>query len=352
MDTLHKTVDLFHNIQIQILETDNFYFCCLSTAGAKCTTPLPWYVSCENLLAKNAMKVLVAFAAFLILLLNAASIALHIFGIIKRQRKVVFASTVLGVNITDFMYGIYLVGLWCANLYFEGNYVFQESCWRSSILCFILCGVILVFSFASPAMMCFLSHSRLTMVSDPFQAMSQSFGKTLRYILLICSICIAAGVFFVVLLWTQKLEIPTFLCSPFIDPTHSSLIIDIITYFTVVLQLLSVCLMSFSYIHLVKYVIKSKVQTGLKDSKFTKSYLNLAIQLVAVTGSNILCFIPSGSVYIISSQRETFPIDLLVWTSIVVLPINPLVNPIIFCTTELRATLKSVESHRKKLDQL
>ena len=66
------------------------------------------------------------------------------------------------------------------------------------------------------------------------------------------------------------------------------------------------------------------------------SNLALIIQLILITTSNILCWFPASCVYISAMFLSTYPIDIVIWTTVIVLPINSIVNPSIFILTNVK----------------
>ena len=83
----------------------------------------------------------------------------------------------------------------------------------------------------------------------------------------------------------------------------------------------------------------------LEDQILEVSDSILIIQLVVITVSNIICWFPSNSIYITAMFSSTYPISLLIWTTVIGLPINSLINPLTFIGVLLRQQIK----HRKKV---
>ena len=66
----------------------------------------------------------------------------------------------------------------------------------------------------------------------------------------------------------------------------------------------------------------------------------LIIQIIIITASNILCWIPSGIIYLISMFMKQYPIEMVIWTTIAVTPVNSIINPIVFVVTTIRKMVK------------
>ena len=65
------------------------------------------------------------------------------------------------------------------------------------------------------------------------------------------------------------------------------------------------------------------------------------IQIFIVTVSNILCWIPSGIIYLVALFLKKYPVNLIIWSTIAVTPINSVINPVVFIVANFR-------SHKRK----
>ena len=140
--------------------------------------------------------------------------------------------------------------------------------------------------------------------------------------------------------------LPVSLCLPFIDPLGSSNILKVITWFVIISQTLSSLSMIFMHLKLVFYLQSS--QETIKEARSKKlSFLPLILQLVLITFSNILCWFPTNCVYISTMFLSRYPTDLIYWITIVGLPLNSVVNPLIFSFVAVR---KIILEHRTKPD--
>ena len=128
-------------------------------------------------------------------------------------------------------------------------------------------------------------------------------------------------------------QLPTSLCSPFIDPSNSILLIKVITIGIGILQLGTSILICLIYCLLVKNLIKTQ-QTLNRSVSFNK--FNLITQVLIVTSSNLICWIPSNIIYISTLFMLKYPTDLLIWTTIAVTPINSITNPLVFVVSTLK----------------
>ena len=123
--------------------------------------------------------------------------------------------------------------------------------------------------------------------------------------------------------------VPLCICSPFVDPTNSITLIKAFAWLSVILQVILIIFILVSYILVVKELMKSQEVIWNLMSKIS-SNVSLIIQLIIITGSNILCQTPSSMIYTLSMFMDMNPIDMIIWTTVAITPINSIINPIVF----------------------
>lgn len=130
-------------------------------------------------------------------------------------------------------------------------------------------------------------------------------------------------------------SIPFMTCSPFIDPSKSVVWVDIITWIATIFQLtISVVIISLYTLMVTKLYQSNK---NMQKSK-KQSNVSTVIQVVVVCVSNIICWTPSGILFLVSLHLEKYPIGMVIWTTVAVIPINSGVNPSVFLVQIARKT--------------
>ena len=336
-NSLHylKTIT-FHLPKLLVLKTENFRLCCFISDKAKCTSQIPWFISCENILSNKAIKITFYCVSSLIILLNIISILLQVIIFEKNIKKNSSFGIIIGaVNISDLMLSIPLCILWSADLYYRGFYIMNDIDWRSGILCFIVFGMNINFHLMSPLLFLFMSFSRLMVVSHPLDSKFKNSIYVLKYVLSIFTLSIIMSIVTTIIVKTIYESVPMQFCSPFIDLSNSLALLNIISWFIAILQIVAVIIIIVIYCLLLKDLKYSQQKMKESVSKKT-SYVGLTVQIIVVTGSNLLCWIPSSIIYLVSNFLNNYPIEMIMWTIIAVVPINCIVNPIVFIVTTLR----------------
>ena len=71
---------------------------------------------------------------------------------LKKQRKINqnFQIKVIGLNFSDILCGIYLLGIWISDMILKGVYLINQDLWKSNSLCFTSLCLVLWFTAIKP----------------------------------------------------------------------------------------------------------------------------------------------------------------------------------------------------------
>ncbi len=134
-------------------------------------------------------------------------------------------------------------------------------------------------------------------------------------------------------------KLTTSLCLPFVDTTGSVMVIVVTTWVIIFSQVATSIIIS--VLHVVLFVSLKESQKSVRRSSGDTSNSSVIIQLVIATSSNILCWFPADGIYLAAMFLPAYPVDLIVWTTVLVLPFNSVINPIVFLSSALRKHFKS-----------
>ncbi len=182
-----------------------------------------------------------------------------------------------------------------------------------------------------------MSLSRLMVVMHPMDTRFKMKGFIWNCILFLVTLTFFfTSVFSLVSHFVMK-EVPMSLCSPFIDLTGNNIPINVATFAVTTYQIAAIIFMSITYSLLIKELRKSQSNmaelTGRKINNFW-----LIFQLFCVILTNIVCWIPTDAVYLMSVFKPQYPILLVVLITIVLMPLNSVINPIIFMVSTKRSS--------------
>ena len=249
-----------------------------------------------------------------------------------------YSVLVVGVNSSDILCGIYLIIVFAADTTLTGTFAAREHLWRSGIVCMTAFTMVLWFTLLTESVLFLLSFSRVMLVVNPFDTKFKHvrFITTVLCFLILFSLFIAIVIvsFYV----SKEIYIPTSLCLPFIDPTGKVLMIKIITWFTVITQLFtSLSILAMNILFLLKV---QKSRQLLSKNQTHNADTSLIVQLIIIITSNILCWFSTNTVYIVAMFVPTYPVNLIIWMTVLGLPINSIINPLIFSIVHCRKRLQ------------
>ena len=297
LDINHRAFD---GLQINLISTMDYYICCMVSINTVCMASKPWFIACSEILPSLSMKLFYKTVSITVCILNFLSIALQIRSYKSNKN---FSLIVISININDILCGIYLSYIWIVDLSFGDSFKAKEESWRSGNLCLIAFTTALFFTVLTENLLILLSLSRLMVVLNP---LNTRFKKTL-FIVKLLMILIFFSLFFSVLIAlifkSTNAAITISICLPFIDPINSQLIVKLIVWFTVLTQIFTSVVILIMHCLLLAELRQS--QNKIQKLK-TDNNLPLVIQMIMITVSNILCWFPTGCIYISALFYATY----------------------------------------------
>ncbi len=330
----------FKVLDVKLIVTTNYKICCITHKNSKCEALPPWFISCSDLLPTEHLKLLFYIISAIVVLLNFLSLVTHIHA---RQSAGTYIFLVVAVNTTDFLCAVYLLIIWISDLNLYKIFVLQETVWRSSVSCHFAFAIVITYTVNIQFVLILLSLSRMMVVKNPIHTSFQQFKFVMRLLSLFFCVSSLMGISLTsaVSQCSGRL-LPISLCLPFVDPTNSIDLIKVIVWLTLISQTATsgaIITMHMLLLHEVKTV--SNIVMGHRHKQGNN--VALVCQLVVITASNILCWLPTNIVYLVSMFLTRYPIDLVIWTTIAVLPLNACINPTVFILASMR---KKCATHR------
>ena len=172
-----------------------------------------------------------------------------------------------------------------------------------------------------------MTLARLLVVIYPFTSRFRIFSFTIKSVISVYITISFSSVLlshFITYLSESKL-LPNGLCSIFYDPMGQTM--NRVSAIALSFSQLITC---FSVI-LIYLIIYKKTKTSFREQTggVEKSVQRKMIfQIVLITGSNIVCWVPSGITYSLSALTHKFPAEILLYTTIYITPVNSIVNPV------------------------
>ncbi len=318
-----------NHITFSVIVATDFHFCCGVPPYTICTAACRklWYVSCSGLLPNDAAKiVLLSLLSSLILINSGVVVSLKIDRTFQKAYK-----ATLGFIIALFVSQVfYFASIWGSDLFYSEMYALKQELWRSSVLCLLLFGYSLWYSLSLPICFSLLSVSRWRVVASPIKTNFKRTSYCVKHLLincltnfLLCCTCTFLQKYF-------SGEVPTSLCFPFSDPTHSIILVKVVTFLAASVHLMCSIVSTIWHVALVREYRKSRVvmeasSANQQVNRNNTSDKPLIIQLSLISVSCFFGFVPY-MFYIVLLFLPTFPMELLVWAVLTGAPSHSLLS--------------------------
>ncbi len=324
----------FQNVQIEIVQTNNPVICCILPDETVCHAPNIRHIwtptHCPNLIPTGILKMLFGANAGVIAVLNVVSNILQ-----KVANKGVdtfnpYTIIVWLVNIAHMSKAVPLLILWIADLIFQEKFALKEKLWRSGLACFVHFFFELCYSLLNSGSLCLFAFSRLMVVWHPMTTKFKTTTFVSKISLGIVLVGTAYSIFVTFLSWYfgDNNSLASSLCSPFVDPSYSAIMIQITIWTISSFQVVAAVFLT--VVHIKLFVKMSSQERKMKATRTKKTSISGAlVQLVVFTVSSICCWVTSSIVYTISTFVSMYPYALLIWTSVTITPINAVANPLV-----------------------
>ena len=339
LDLTHNNIlqtdkSIFNNKQPILILTHNFHICCTTlTIDSLCTAKPSWPSSCNSLLSNNVLKAMPWIMVMLIIFPNVLSI-LRIGHLMQGTEQVSeYEIFVFLINLCDLLTGCYILGIAVKDFVSGDNYTETDLSWRRSIVCHGLAFILLWSIVLSAFFMLTVSISRYRVVVNPFhKPFSAPTIKLISFCIPILFLILVTIIFIVRDETEELIYISSPLCT-LLGKTDDSIVQQVVTI-SVSLYLISLfIIITFIYCYLIFLINKSKGVVNKTKSKKRQKQMTKYVILVGIT--NAICWIPSSLFYLISFFVHEFPVFWLYFVTLCILPINSVLNPIIFNLSDI-----------------
>ena len=311
------------NTSFNVIVTSNYQVCCFKPEGTLCINKdRPEDVSCLKLLPTDPIQICTVILDLSVLFLNLLAVFVTMTRFHHQAKKktkkhaffIIAASVVLG----QLVLGFYLAILWIADLHYEHNFPLYKTEWRASLWCAMIYFLSLFYDIFMPFIALLFAIARLWLVIKPFDQRFISVRLVSKLILCCVSMSLMlTGIFLSVHLVYNSVQHP--MCSLILDNI-------LVSIFIICLQLTAVFVVVCSHFMLTIHFKKSKIASGQSSALGIATYF----QLICLTTSYILEWIPASVVYLVATALPGYPSRLVVWMAVFGRPWTSLTTTAIF----------------------
>ena len=332
--------------RLDIVHIDQMKWCCYFPSNTKCIYEYTSHLlsSCGHLIGSNILKAIIWVEAAVIFLFGTIEIVFLRSKLATKKKTSLHLSGMISLAISDILIVGYLIVIGIADIQYKGVYIVNESKWKSSILCkgaaiatllSVQTSIIVLFLMSLEKYWQFARPFSKIYISQEVQAVSLSF---------IWIACSAISIILVFLL----LPVTNGMCFilDFQELTYSNHTTERIgkwfLFFTVILDTLMLIFIIAFNITSIRIITRSRSQMGRTKTADENS---LVVRTILVSVSNFLSWaaiIPIAGMSLLGYRIKS---DLLAWVSIVGLPANSILNPVLYTFTT-KAFHKAIQQAR------
>ena len=326
----------FLHANIKVIDVSDFHICCTIPISAICMAKRTWYMNCDSLFAKTMIKHIFHSVFGFVLFINFTFFVAH--KLSRIVQTAAFRTIVLFLNLNNLFCLIYLCCIGIADLKFQNNYIVNDIIWRSSHMCFSAFTSILNYIILNQILHIFMSTSRLMVVIFPITTKFKNSNFVFKCICYIYVTVVLLTISVTFIMQIMESVFPHKMCFPFIDPTNSVKILYRKTWLVSISQLVCLFTICIQSTLLLKGFWHSK-QTTNKSIADVSLKRSLVIALIMGIGSVAACWLPTSIVYITTLILPKYPINLIYWTIIVIIPLTSLINPTVFILMKMKKAI-------------
>ncbi|KAH9513818.1 hypothetical protein Btru_031472 [Bulinus truncatus] len=340
----------FHGLSISdLLLASDYRLCCEVILGKnipveKCQAPSDAISTCQHLVGDTLKRVIIWFVGFITIFGNGFVLFFRITRNSKGKAKS-YILFVIGLAVSDFIMGVYLIIIASADIYFRNDYVLKESSWRYGALCHFAGFLSTVSSETSTFFICWITCDRYIIVKYPFGKKKTKFEQ-LKYAafmsswILGCLLALTPAVYSEWEIYSSNgmcLALPLN-TGHFKGWEYSFAVFVILNFVLFMFIAAGQVAIFFTIIQSRKPIQRSA--NGKADNVEISAAKNLA--LVAI--SDFLCWFPIGIMGMISFNGYKYNTDVYAWVAIFILPVNSAVNPLLYTIP----AIKDMQNKKKK----
>ena len=319
------------------LFTKDFRLLCIITHQTKCNIQVPWYKSCSAFFFNKPLKLLTISFSVFILFLNVMLICIRTCSTKEKLNiSSSFATLVAALHVPDIIWGLYPLNLFIPEVQYGDNYIWHEEEWKRSSFCYLNNFFALTFHLLSPLSIGLFTFARLMVVLYPLNSKFRHRYLSLKLISGTNILVETISALITIVLRLLKIPLPFRLCNFSINP--SSMKRSPVSVYAWVIGIYQFSVLGSIIIMYSKLVLSlTNSQRQLKPgTKKEKSLKPLFKQILILTVSSVLCWVPLNTISISIRFMEKFSIEMVIWITVLAGSMNSMIYPLIFLASNVR----------------
>ena len=317
----------FSSISQNVVHSLNKQVCCMSGLWLKCKVKTDGFSNCNNLLFNRGLTQVCWVTGIAIVLMNSISIIIHISLFSQLQTNKFFT---LGLSLVDCLYGLYILIITFAYVYYRGYYAGVEPLWKQSLTCKASSIITLISFITSPIILFIMVLARFCVIQWPMTSKfkCEVFSRRITLAVLLTIVTCLFTVF-ITFVYGFGYQVPNGVCLLLYLTGQKSKIIWLTSLLIICVQMF--CLISNATLTMltIQALFKMKHSNTSQSLKGRKNK-QIIIHLLSAMVTNICCWIPSSVVFFLPLAGYQVSSYILLYIIIMVIPMHFIINPILF----------------------
>ncbi|KAH9499554.1 hypothetical protein Btru_078105 [Bulinus truncatus] len=337
MELENIKANYFRNLIIEdTLLASDYRLCCPvilahKIHSGKCHAPSDAISTCQHLVGDTLKRVIIWIVGFITIFGNGFVLVYRLLwnSNDKKKTHILF---IIGLAVSDFIMGVYLIIIASADIYFTNEYVVKESSWRNGKLCHFSGFLSTLSSETSTFFICLITCDRYIIMRYPFNEYRMTLKQ--KYASFISSWILG---FLLALIpavhpdWEIYSSNGMCLALPLSTGAFKgwgySFAIFVVFNFLLFLYIAVGQIAIFFTIINTRRRLTCTRHSGTDNNQ---EEITLAKKLAMVALSDFLCWFPIGIMGMLSVGGHRYSPDVYAWVAIFILPVNSAVNPMLY----------------------
>ncbi|XP_050527961.1 relaxin receptor 2 [Daktulosphaira vitifoliae] len=339
LENINTTVfDKLKNLEILYLK--EFHYCALYARNVPLCYPNTDDLSSSyNLLSKPILRSTLWTVTFFTFIMNAMVLYGRMFGSLRDENHAI-SFVIRNLAVADMLMALYLTVIGYQDSKYRDEFYAYAQEWKSSNLCTVIGLIAVVSSEVSLLILVFLSLERFLLIAVPFSGYHVLKLKTATYCMAaiwLVAICISTAPLLLLKHATKfygsnGMCYPLYIEDPFLSGWQYSAFIFLGLHSTSLLLLSALYMLMFISV----WKTRQAARISVGDFEF-------AVRFFFIVLANSFCWLPIIVLKFAAMQKFHISSELYGWVVVFIVPINALVNPLLytFTTPKYRNVLTS-----------
>lgn len=319
--------NMFNSSTSQVIGvfSESFLFCCLGSK-VKCSVYVSF--SCKRFLQDPYVGIVLWIVGIMTFTVNAVVLVKNISNMLasKLYTTKIYTKLLLCNTCSHILFALYVFILSTTDEYLGNFYILNSFSWEQRFTCNFICFLFTFVVFLSAVSVMTYSYSKYSVIHGPMRSFFKKGSVVSKIIFLeICITLCFSSILTVLFSVFNRKEIPTYFCSPVSNKDDFTVFVLFVPVLSLV-GVVSSLTVPVLYSKVVIEVKQQRTQSLIKQ----KTYHNTLMKHGAVHSlCNLLSWFPPSVLMLSSMFRYNYPPEALIWTFAVVLPFNPIVQPLL-----------------------